>query len=122
MNPLNYIYAFAVAAVLAYIATLHIEINGLKSDKKDLGDKLIVARSQSVIYTSSITTQNEEIDKLKVELSFRIKELKEWKIKPPTIKYKVIYRDVIKDSNLTGECEDVQELINNTSIVNLNSL
>jgi hypothetical protein len=57
---------------------------------------------------------------MRIDLVSSKAKLDSWKLLPAKIKYEVIYRDVVKENNLTGACDEVKTLINSTP--NLNTL
>jgi hypothetical protein len=117
-----YIYTALGAMALLYVGMSEIKKNNLVKEVKQLESDLAYSKFNNSQCLSSITKQNKDIDSYKLDLETKRKELDEWKSKPTKVRYETIYRDVIKDNNLTGECDEVKDIINNVSSINLNSL
>lgn len=123
--PSTFTTAFAAAGIAlvgGYIVMLKIEVSNLNDEIKKNKTELEYSKSQIASFKTSIAATNKIIESQKLNLDSKNQELKEWKTKPPKIKYKTIYKNIVKESNLTGECNDIKKLINNTTRTNLNSL
>ena len=118
----NYMYWGIGAVAIAYITYCNIQINSLEKEVKYLNAKLITSTANNLTLRGSISSQNEKIKKYELDIQAKEKELLEWQNKPAKVKYKTIYRDIVKDSNLTGECDEVKSIINSIPSINLNSL
>ena len=114
--------AVIVSLTLGYIIMLKIEISDLRDIQSELRSELTITKSQVSTFKSSIASTNKIIEAQKLNIDAKEKELKEWKSKPTKVKYETIYRDVVKDTNLTGECDEVKDLINSVSTINLNTI
>lgn len=114
--------AGGAALVIGYIAMLKIDVSDLEDEMREMRTELVYAKSQVTTFKSSIAANNVIIEAQKLNIDVKNKELEEWKTKPPKVKYETIYRDVVKDSNLTGECDEVKKLINSVTDINLNTL
>lgn len=71
---------------------------------------------------ASLRTQNTKISEYEADLENSERLLSEWEAKPEKVRYKTIYKQVIRDSNLTGDCDEIKGLINSTTTINLNQL
>lgn len=125
MISVNPIYAAVLAVFLAFGALVY----ALKSDVSKLEEKLSTcyvnlqtAKTQNILHEVSIGSQNAAIKTLEVDLNASTQKLQEWNALPQKVRYQVIYKEVIKENNLTGDCDEVKTLINSVGSINLNSL
>lgn len=106
--------------ILFIITIISIAANyvwNLKSNIKQLNEKLtltetklIQEKANSQTLTGAIVSQNNEIEKHKVNYEANLTELEKWKNQPAEIKYK----DVIKYKEVkSNECKDIKMVINN---------
>ncbi|MFY4767446.1 hypothetical protein ACOTV5_02310 [Aliarcobacter butzleri] len=110
----------ALPGVLIFLATvivcLGVYSRVLYTDNKDLittintlNSKIAVKEVEKVGLENSIKSQNIEIEKVSINLDEKMKELEEWKNKPPDIRY----QEVIKIKEIkSNECTDIKTVIN----------
>ena len=104
MNKVVLILIGIVGAVLYlyflnnYINDLKLEISNLEKDKLEL------------VY--SIDKQNNTILAMEVDLENKLKELEEYKLLPPEVKYKTIYKEIPAITKKSDECADIKEVLN----------
>jgi chromosome segregation ATPase len=124
MITLNQIYYgivfIVVLTILGYIYSLKSDISDRDSTIATLQKDLLHEKTQNILHETAIDSQNKQIEDMRIDLVSSKAKLDEWKKLPPRVKYEVIYRDVVKENNLTGACDEVKTLINSTP--NLNTL
>ena len=81
-----------------YNNKLKLEISNLEKDKLEL------------VY--SIDKQNNTILAMEVDLENKLKELEEYKLLPPEVKYKTIYKEIPAITKKSDECADIKEVLN----------
>lgn len=117
------IATFVLTFLLTIIIGLVINLNSLKNkvetltnDLNKINSLLVVEKANNTTLKASIDSQNIEIEKVSINLDEKMKELEEWKNKPPNIKYKTIEK-IIKQGD-SNECENIKNMlddIRNTS-------
>ncbi|MGB3988522.1 MAG: hypothetical protein WBK67_02395 [Minisyncoccales bacterium] len=125
MISVNPIYAAVIAAffvVGAWVYALKNEVSNLEEKLSTCYVNLQTAKTHNILHEVSIGSQNAAIKTLEVDLNASTQKLKEWNALPPKVRYEVIYKDVVKENNLTGDCDEVKTLINSVGSINLNSL
>lgn len=121
-NLFHYI-ALAVGVFMGvWIFLLKNDISKIDEELLKNKNKLKDTQIQSILFETSLLSQNKEIEELRVDAKEKQRKIDEWKLLPPTVRYEVIYKDVIKEQNLTGGCDELKSLINSTANINLNSL
>lgn len=118
----SYVYVAIGSVALVYIVSSEMIKSDLEADVDRLQNKLNEVSVNYITCSSSISKQNKEIDFYKLDILTKKKELLEWKSKPAKVRYETIYKEVIRDNNLTGGCDEVKDIINSVSSINLNSL
>lgn len=118
----SYIYTAVAAMLLVYIGMSEIKKHSLNNEVEKLRSHSIELKQQNTTCNSTLSSQNKAIDSYKLDIETKQKELSEWKLKPTKVRYETIYKEVVKDNNLTGECNEVKSIINSVSNINLNSL
>ena len=68
---------------------------------------------------ASISSQNKKIKTLEIDRAKNVKELEEWKNKPPKVKYQVVYKEFKGASN---DCNDTKNFLDSISDIKFNSL
>lgn len=102
------IYKFLAIFIVFIISLMMLYINSLRAENKILNTDLILANAKNVTLNASIDYQNQKINKNRVDLEKNLKELEEWKNKPPDIKYQTVIKFKEVKSN---ECEDIKNTI-----------
>ena len=118
----DYIYWAIGVIAIAYITYCNTQIDSLEKEVKYLNAKLITSTTNNLTLRGSISSQNEKIEKYELDIQSKEKELLEWQNKPAKVKYETIYKEIVRDNNLTGECDEVKSIINSIPNINLNSL
>lgn len=118
----GYIYAAAAGLAIGYIVMTKMSLSDAETKIENLRTELLNAHNQMSSLKSSLKSSNKIIGDMQIDLETKDAELQEWRSKPAKIKYETIYRDVVRDTNLTGECDEVKSLINSVSTINLNTL
>ena len=106
----------ALVGSYLYSNTLKDEIDDLNISLNTTKSLLVVEKANNVTLKAALSSQNIEIEKNKIDLDEKKKELEEWKNKPPNIKYKTIEK-IIKQGD-SNECENIKNMlddIRNTS-------
>ena len=120
---MNNLYVLAGLSMLITfsVAYHYVTINALEKKllkvQKDLADEI----AKSTLYKSSLDTQSAHIESVREDYEMKIEEYKAF---TPKVKYRVIYRDVVRDINLTKEssCEDVKNIIDSVRAIDFSSL
>jgi len=124
MSPINQLYYaivfIIVLAIGGYIYSLKSDITNLETELKIKNSMYEASKTQNILHETAIDSQNKQIEALRVDALSSKAKLDEWKKLPPKVKYEVIYRDVVKENNLTGACDEIKTLINSTP--NFNTL
>lgn len=102
-----------------YIYTLKERNKELKSDIKQYEYDNFVAKQNTLICEQALEKQNKEIEILKVAEEIKRVELRNWKNKPPNIKYKIIEKIREVKSN---ECNDTKSTLDGIRTINFNEL
>ena len=84
--------------LINYINNLKLNISNLEKDKIELEYVL--------------DKQNNMILAMEVNLENKLKELEEYKLLPPEVKYKTIYKEIPAITKKSDECEDIKEVLN----------
>lgn len=106
----------AFVGMYMYADTLKKEVSDLNTSLNTATSLLAVEKANNVTLKAALSSQNIEIEKNKIDLDEKKKELEEWKNKPPNIKYKTIEK-IIKQGD-SNECENIKNMlddIRNTS-------
>ena len=106
----------AFVGMYMYADTLKKEVSDLNTSLNTATSLLAVEKANNVTLKAALDFQNTEIEKNKIDLDEKKKELEEWKNKPPDIKYKTIEK-IIKQGD-SNECENIKNMlddIRNTS-------
>lgn len=106
----------AFIGMYLYSDTLKKEVSDLNTSLNTATSLLAVEKANNVTLKAALDFQNTEIEKNKIDLDEKKKELEEWKNKPPDIKYKTIEK-IIKQGD-SNECENIKNMlddIRNTS-------
>lgn len=106
----------AFIGMYLYVDTLKKEVSDLNTSLNTATSLLAVEKANNVTLKAALSSQNIEIEKNKIDLDEKKKELEEWKNKPPNIKYKTIEK-IIKQGD-SNECENIKNMlddIRNTS-------
>lgn len=108
--PIIVAFLFAIVLCLAvYSRVLYTDNKDLTTTINILNSKIAVKEVEKVGLESSIKNQNIQIEKVSVDLDEKMKELEEWKNKPPDIRY----QEVIKIKEIkSNECTDIKTVIN----------
>jgi len=95
--------------------------NNLEKELLETQKQVLKAKTQSTLYKSSLDTQSAHIESVREDYEMKIKEYKAF---TPEVKYRVVYRDVVRDMNLTKEssCEDVKNIIDGVRAIDFSSL
>lgn len=104
------------------VSTLEYVVKRTQKELLQKHKELATERLQSNLYKSSLDKQSASIEALRVNYDARIKAIKEAK---PKVKYRVIYRDVIKEVNTTKKestCEEIRKVLRNVSNTDLNNI
>lgn len=128
MSSMNTIIYAGVGLILAIFAAFiwnefqnkNLEIANLNtavSEYETLVAKLEASNAQS---KTLITKQNEVIEEITTDKELALNKLKEWRAKPPQVRYEVIYKDreVIK----SNDCEDIKSRLDDVRVIDFNSL
>lgn len=117
------ILAIVIFALIIAFIGMYLYADALKKEVSDLNTSLntatsllAVEKANNVTLKAALSSQNIEIEKNKIDLDEKKKELEEWKNKPPNIKYKTIEK-IIKQGD-SNECENIKNMlddIRNTS-------
>lgn len=112
------IFTLIIAFIGMYLYTdaLKKEVSDLNTSLNTATSLLAVEKANNVTLKAALDFQNTEIEKNKIDLDEKKKELDEWKNKPPNIKYKTIEK-IIKQGD-SNECENIKNMlddIRNTS-------
>ena len=117
------ILAIVIFALIIAFIGMYLYADALKKEVSDLNTSLntatsllAVEKANNVTLKAALDFQNTEIEKNKIDLDEKKKELEEWKNKPPNIKYKTIEK-IIKQGD-SNECENIKNMlddIRNTS-------
>ena len=118
----GYIYAAVAALVAGYIVMTKISLSEAETKIENLRTELLNTHNQMSSLKSSLKSSNKIISDMQIDLETKDAELQEWRRKPTKARYETIYRDVVRDTNLTGECDEVKNIINSVSSINLNTL
>lgn len=106
----------AFIGMYLYVDALKKEVSDLNTSLNTATSLLAVEKANNVTLKAALSSQNIEIEKNKIDLDEKKKELEEWKNKPPNIKYKTIEK-IIKQGD-SNECENIKNMlddIRNTS-------
>lgn len=106
----------AFIGMYLYADALKKEVSDLNTSLNTATSLLAVEKANNVTLKAALSSQNIEIEKNKIDLDEKKKELEEWKNKPPNIKYKTIEK-IIKQGD-SNECENIKNMlddIRNTS-------
>ena len=106
----------AFVGMYLYADALKKEVSDLNTSLNTATSLLAVEKANNVTLKAALDFQNTEIEKNKIDLDEKKKELEEWKNKPPDIKYKTIEK-IIKQGD-SNECENIKNMlddIRNTS-------
>lgn len=106
----------AFIGMYLYVDTLKKEVSDLNTSLNTATSLLAVEKANNVTLKAALSSQNIEIEKNKIDLDEKKKELEEWKSRPPDIKYKTIEK-IIKQGD-SNECENIKNMlddIRNTS-------
>ena len=99
------------------------EINSKNNKIMELYSKLEQKEKIVKDLNDAIDEQNRIIVEYYNDRDKAIKEFEAYKKLPPKIKYKYIYKTVLKDINTKDErCENVNKVTNNIKSINLNKL
>lgn len=105
------ILAFLVGIIISigiYSRILYNQNQNLISQINSLNSQIKIAKLEQQNLENSILNQNKEIEKNKVNLDEKAKELETWKNKPAEIKY----QEVIKYKEVkSNECSDVKNVV-----------
>lgn len=72
---------------------------------------------------TSLNNQNKKYQILNDDYNQILINLEAWKVKPAEIKYKIIYRDIIKEVPLdSNTCKDVSSVLDSIRTIDLNEL
>ena len=123
----QYVSATLVMTILGVYAVMSNTIGTLKTKNSELKTELATALYRNGLkdinirdMNFSITTQNIEIDRLKIDYEAKILE---YESREPDIIYKTIVKRVPVDTNITrGNCEDTKNVIDAISTIDFNSL
>jgi len=118
----GYVYTAVAGLVIGYVIMIKMSLSEAETKIENLRTELLNAHNQMSSLKSSLKSSNKIISDMQIDIEAKNAELHEWRAKPPKVKYETIYRDVVRDVNLTGECDEVKDLINSTTSINLNSL
>ena len=108
-----------VIGLYFYIHTLKTQIQDLRSQLTQNQVELANYKLESERYKNAITTQNKQIEELKVSKDNALAKLNKWKALPPKIKYKTITKIREVKSN---DCKDIKNTINAIRNIDYNSL
>lgn len=104
---INYI-ASAIAGIAFMLA---IRLVQLSSQIDDLQAKLVVSQTNEYTMTKTVQSQNEQINKVKVDLENKTAEYVRLLNQPPEIRYEVVYKKVPTIEVKSDECADIKKLI-----------
>lgn len=107
------IISIVLITIIVFLGTyskfLKNENKKLTTNINDLHLKMSIKEFEKTELKNSIKNQNIEIEKVSINLDEKMKELEEWRNKPPDIKYK----EVIKIKEIkSNECADIKTVIN----------
>lgn len=103
------LYKFLAITIVFIIGFTILYINNLREENKILNANLVLEKANNVSLMASINSQNEKIEENKIDYEKNLKELEDWKNKPPNIKYKAVIKFKEVKSN---ECKDIKNIIN----------
>ena len=116
-----YVISAVVIFVMSVFTYMSFEMEALKSDVARAEAEVIKEKSRNIICNQALDTQTKEIEAQRVDYEARISAYKNMS---PDVKYKVIYRDVVKDVNLTKEssCDDTKNIIDGVRTIDFSGL
>lgn len=108
--PIIFVFLITIIVSLGvYSRVLYTDNKDLITTINTLNSKIAVKEVEKVGLENSIKSQNIEIEKVSINLDEKMKELEEWKNKPPDIRY----QEVIKIKEIkSNECTDIKTVIN----------
>lgn len=108
--PIIFVFLITIIVSLGvYSRVLYTDNKDLTTTINTLNSKIAVKEVEKVGLENSIKSQNIEIEKVSINLDEKMKELEEWKNKPPDIRY----QEVIKIKEIkSNECTDIKTVIN----------
>lgn len=114
MNPIKkYLSTFLGLGLLITAITCTVWIMSLQKDVLEAKNEKHVCSLEKQGFESALYIQSEEILEQAAEHKQSQNQLRIWKEKPPSIKYKILYKSLPKDTNLTrGNCNDTKNILN----------
>ena len=98
---------------------LETALDGMTMERDNALIKIGTHLANETTLKASISSQNVEIESLEIDRVKNVKELEEWKNKPPKVKYEVVYKEFKGASN---DCNDTKIFLDSISDINFNSL
>jgi len=117
-----YLYGAMTLLIVGYVSYSEIERANLKAEISTLKNERISSDFNLKSCKAVIEDTNNRMALANSKIIESQKQLELWKSKPAKIKYETIYRDVIIDNHLTGECDEIKTLIDNTTNSVIDSL
>ena len=121
---MNSIYLGFIGVLIVLGSILHSnEINKKNNLIISLQTELSVKTETIKKLDEAIESQNEITARFYIDRDRTLKQFEDYKKLPPKIKYKYIYKTVIKDVNINdGSCDNVKIVTDNIKHINLNKL
>ena len=123
MVVFQYISGVLVVAIIFLSSYGYGKIEGLKEQVVVLQSKLHKAKLLSKQYEIVITRQNMAVKNISADYNRTMKELEEWKTKPPEIRYNTIYkyipRKVVESED---SCENTKNYLDAVRSIDINKL
>lgn len=113
MNTIKeyYIYIVIVLFVVGVFSYQYVKIQNLKADNAMLRADIEVHKINEFTLKNTIITQNDEVEKHRVDLEQKIKQYQDLLNKPEKERFKVIYQTIPNIGAKSDECEDIKKLI-----------
>lgn len=121
INPLIYVSGALLGISLIGNIYMKVQVNGLRDDVVELQRELDLSKVDNVLLNAGIKEQNAKVEAMQINLSKKEKEFEDWKKLTPTVRYKTIYK-AIEDTNSSGECDGLKDIVNSIGSINFNEL
>lgn len=116
-----YVIGAVVIVVVGIFTFMSFKMESLEADVAKAEAEVVKEKSKASMCNQALNTQSKEIEAQRIDYEARLKAYANIK---PEVKYKTIYRDVVREVNLTKEsnCEDTKAIIDGIRNTDINGL
>jgi len=108
------VIGLAVTVLLGIFGYMKLEISHLQSTVDKLQKEVQLRQTNLNMCKASRAVQTQQIEDLRIDYDSKLSKYNKLLSSKPKIRYKTIYRNIIRDINITDEgCKNVKQFIDN---------